>query len=169
MNLFFDWDIVKAENNRKKHNITFYEAKTVFLDEYARTFEDINHSNGELRELIIGYSTSNKLIIVSFTQRNEKIRIISARKVTKKKENFMKNTTNKKEENIEDEMLNEYDLDFSKSKPNRFAKLLKSQSNYIELEPDIEKVFKTSEEVNNALRAFINAIPKNQKRKYQKI
>jgi len=58
-------------------------------------------------------------------------------------------------------MLPEYDLDFSKSKKNRFAEVLKRQGNYIELEPDIQKVFKNSEEVNNALRAFINVIPKH--------
>jgi len=58
-------------------------------------------------------------------------------------------------------------LDFSKSKPNRFAKVLRNQSNFVQLEPDIQKVFTTSEEVNNALRAFINAIPKHSKRKTQ--
>jgi len=61
----------------------------------------------------------------------------------------------------EDDMLPEYELDFSKSKKNRFAEVLKRQGNFIELEPDIQKVFKNSEEVNNALRAFINAIPKH--------
>lgn len=77
----------------------------------------------------------------------------------------MKNTKNR---NIDSEdMQPEYDLDFSKSKPNRFSKALKNQSNFIQLEPDIQKVFRNSEEVNNALRAFINAMPKRKKNKSQ--
>jgi len=77
------------------------------------------------------------------------------------KENFMKYTKNNNISEQDDDLLPEYELDFSKSKPNRFAKALKQQNNFIQLEPDIQKVFKNSEEVNLALRAFINAIPKN--------
>ena len=84
MSLDFDWDRDKAEINLKKHYVSFEEAKSVFLDDSARTFDDDEHSIGELREMIIGYSNNNKLLVVSFTQRNEIIRIISARKVTKK-------------------------------------------------------------------------------------
>ena len=79
----FDWDVKKAETNLKKHEVSFDEAKTVFLDDYARTFKDVEHSVGEIRELIIGYSNNNRLLIVIFTQRDDLIRIISARKVTK--------------------------------------------------------------------------------------
>jgi hypothetical protein len=79
----FEWDDRKADGNLKKHLISFDEAKTVFLDDFARTFEDIEHSNIEDREIIFGYSNKNNLLIVSFTQRQEIIRIISARKVTK--------------------------------------------------------------------------------------
>jgi len=90
----FDWNLRKAESNFKKHRISFEEAQGVFLDDYARIIDDDEHSFGELRELIIGHS-NNKLLIVSFTQRNEKIRIISARKVTKNErklyEGFSKN------------------------------------------------------------------------------
>lgn len=62
---------------------------------------------------------------------------------------------------IDDDLLPEYDLDFSKSKPNRFAQILKNQGNYIQLDSDLIQYFHNSEEVNNALRAFINAIPKH--------
>lgn len=62
---------------------------------------------------------------------------------------------------IEDDLLPEYDLDFSKSKPNRFAHALKNQENFIQLDPDIVKYFHNAEEVNNALRALIKAIPKH--------
>jgi hypothetical protein len=80
------------------------------------------------------------------------------------KENYMKNIKNQIENESNDDLLPEYNLDFSKSKPNRFAQVLKNQGNYIQLEPDIQKIFKTSEEVNNALRAVISAIPKTKKR-----
>jgi uncharacterized DUF497 family protein len=79
----FEWNDSKAESNLKKHLISFDEAKTVFYDDFARTFDDIKHSIIEDREIIFGYSNKNNLLIVSFTQRNDIIRIISARKVTK--------------------------------------------------------------------------------------
>ena len=79
----FEWDEKKAEKNLLKHSISFEEASSVFFDDFARTFADIVHSNGELREIIFGYSNNNRLLIVSFTQRSDFIRIISARKVTK--------------------------------------------------------------------------------------
>ncbi len=81
----------------------------------------------------------------------------------------MKITNNNIENVLEDDLLPEYDFDFSKSHPNRFAKILKNQSNFIQLEPDIQKVFKNSDDVNNALRAFINAIPKKKKKILQKV
>jgi hypothetical protein len=84
------------------------------------------------------------------------------------KENYMKNIKNKKAIDIEDDLLPEYNFDFSKSKPNRFAPILKKQTNFIQLEPDIQKVFKSSEEVNSALRAFIQAIPNRNKKAFQK-
>ena len=70
---------------------------------------------------------------------------------------------------IEDDLLPEYDLDFSKSKPNRFAHALKNQGNFIQLDPDIVKYFNNAEDVNNALRAIINAIPKNRMKTLQKV
>ncbi|MBX3012623.1 MAG: BrnT family toxin [Caldilineaceae bacterium] len=63
----------------KKQNV-FEEAATVFCDLRAYIFDDDKHSNEEYRELIIGYSSRNRLLIVAFTERDELIRIISARK-----------------------------------------------------------------------------------------
>ncbi len=63
----------------------------------------------------------------------------------------------------DDEMLDNYDFDYSKAQPNRFAPLLAEQNGFIKLQPDIHKVFQTSDQVNNALRALINAIPKEKK------
>lgn len=58
-----------------------------------------------------------------------------------------------------EDMLPEYNFDFSKAKPNRFAPVLKAQERLVELEPDVFSVFDTSDKVNKALRAFISAMP----------
>ncbi|MDO9212551.1 MAG: BrnT family toxin [Methylococcales bacterium] len=78
----FEWDAEKAIKNRKKHNVTFDEAQTVFNDSLAAIFDDEWHSLGECRELIIGHSNKRQLLIVSFTERDGVIRIISSRLAT---------------------------------------------------------------------------------------
>lgn len=81
MNIRFSWDSRKAARNRRVHDgVTFEEAATVFRDPTAFIFDDDEHSDEEYRELIIGHSTQNRLLIVSFTERDGVIRIISARK-----------------------------------------------------------------------------------------
>lgn len=81
MNIRFSWDSRKAARNRRVHDgVTFEEAATVFRDLTAFIFDDDEHSGEEYRELIIGHSTQNRLLIVSFTERDNVIRIISARK-----------------------------------------------------------------------------------------
>jgi uncharacterized DUF497 family protein len=84
MALEFEWDGAKARSNKKKHGVSFEEAGSVFADPLARIFDDEDHSDNERRELIIGYSARNRLLIVSFTERGaDLVRIISARKATK--------------------------------------------------------------------------------------
>ena len=75
----FEWDDGKERANRRKHGISFKEATTVFGDPLAATIPDPDHSHGELRFLTIGYSTSNRLVVVSHTEEGENFRIISAR------------------------------------------------------------------------------------------
>lgn len=85
----FEWDYFKNIRNKKKHNIIFEEAVTVFFDECAVLFDDPDHSKDEERFLIIGYSSENRICIVSHCYRKENvIRIISARKATKKEKEF---------------------------------------------------------------------------------
>ena len=83
--LRFEWDIAKNELNKRKHKISFEEAKTVFYDDYAILFDDPDHSIDEERFLILGISQTEKLCIVSHCYRDNEnvIRIISARKATK--------------------------------------------------------------------------------------
>lgn len=79
----FEWNEEKAEANLKKHGVSFAEAKTVFGDLSAKLFFDEEHSIDEKREFIVGYSKMNRLLVVYFTERENRIlRIISARKPT---------------------------------------------------------------------------------------
>ena len=79
----FEWDKEKAASNLKKHGVNFEEAETVFGDLLARIFDDEEHSFEERRNGIVGHSIKNRLLIVSFAEReNDTIRIISARETT---------------------------------------------------------------------------------------
>jgi uncharacterized protein len=84
MSLEFEWDRSKAASNQKKHQVTFEEAATVFADPLAAIFDDEAHSAEEQREIMIGRSEENRLLVVCFTERAGAIRIISARKATKR-------------------------------------------------------------------------------------
>jgi hypothetical protein len=78
----FEWDREKAKSNKAKHKTTFDEAVTVFYDPLSATFHDPDHSIGEARFITIGMSYSGRLLVVSHTDKNEVIRIISARRAT---------------------------------------------------------------------------------------
>jgi uncharacterized protein len=84
MAIEFEWNANKAAANLKKHGVAFEEAATVFADGLACIFDDDEHSQDEPREIIIGHSEKNRLVLVSFTERSDRIRIISARRATKK-------------------------------------------------------------------------------------
>ena len=77
----FTWDPVKARTNLRKHGVSFEEAATVFADPLARIHDDPDHSYGEFREIIVGLSVARRLLLVSFTERDEAIRLIHARRV----------------------------------------------------------------------------------------
>ncbi len=84
MGLHFEWDDNKARLNLKNHAIGFDEAATVFTDPLARIFDDEIHSSEEDREIIIGHSSKGQLLLVCFTERGDVVRMISARKTTRK-------------------------------------------------------------------------------------
>ena len=75
----FEWDDAKAASNLGKHGVSFQEATTAFADPLAALFDDPDHSHDETREILVGFSDRNRLLIVSFTERGERLRIISAR------------------------------------------------------------------------------------------
>jgi uncharacterized protein len=80
----FEWDDLKAASNFRKHGVSFEEAKTVFDNPLATIFDDDEHSIDEQREIIIGYSEENRILLVSFAERPNAIRIISARPATRR-------------------------------------------------------------------------------------
>lgn len=82
----FEWDEQKAKSNVLKHSVDFFEASTVFLDEDSLLISDPDHSIGEERFLILGLSKKGNLLVVShcYKQKENIIRIISARKANKK-------------------------------------------------------------------------------------
>ncbi len=83
-----EWDLLKAETNLKKHQVSFEEASTVFDDPLFITFLDIEHSDDEDRYITLGLSQRGRLLLIAHTDRNNAIRIISARKATKNERQF---------------------------------------------------------------------------------
>jgi uncharacterized DUF497 family protein len=84
----FSWDEQKNRTNQKKHRVSFDEAQTVFFDENAIEYFDPDHSVDEDRFLMLGISFRLRVLVVSYSlrQRGSEIRIISARKATKKEQ-----------------------------------------------------------------------------------
>ena len=79
----FEWDEEKAAANLAKHGVSFEEARTVFDDPLYVDFYDPDHSSGEHRYIIIGESRHERLLLVSYTERGDVTRLISARDVTR--------------------------------------------------------------------------------------
>ena len=84
--LRFEWDLRKAQENGRKHGVSFEEAETVFADDFAILVDDPDHSDREDRFLLLGLSANLRELVVSHTYRkaDDFIRIISARKATRK-------------------------------------------------------------------------------------
>jgi uncharacterized DUF497 family protein len=83
----YEWDPAKAQTNVKKHRVTFEEAASVFLDPSALTFWDPDHSDEEEdREITIGRSGRQRVLFVAHAPRDGRLRIISARKASRKEQ-----------------------------------------------------------------------------------
>jgi uncharacterized DUF497 family protein len=80
--LIFEWDADKARENERKHGVTFVQASEVFHDDHSSSVEDPDHSAGEKRYLIFGMSKQGTYLVVSYTERDDRIRLISARLMT---------------------------------------------------------------------------------------
>jgi uncharacterized DUF497 family protein len=80
----FEWSSSKADENRRKHAVTFEEATTVFGDVLSKTIPDPAHSVEEDRYVTLGRSRAQRLLVVVHTDRGSRIRIISARRATRR-------------------------------------------------------------------------------------
>ena len=87
----FEWDDNKAAENLRKHKVSFIEAATVFGDFVGITVPDTAHSADEDRYITVGWSKLGRLLIVAHTEREERIRIISARTLTAKEKRAYEN------------------------------------------------------------------------------
>jgi len=97
MSLLFEWDRNKARQNIKKHGISFEEATTVFGDPLSLTIRDPLHSIDEERFVIIGSSYKYRLLVVVHAERGNRIRIISARRATRRERKTYEEGTEKKQ------------------------------------------------------------------------
>ena len=79
----FEWSPKKAHENEAKHGVAFDEAIDVFSDELSSTVSDPDHSIGEARYLIFGRTRQDQYLVVGFTERSDRIRIINARQLTR--------------------------------------------------------------------------------------
>jgi uncharacterized DUF497 family protein len=82
MQTLFEWDRHKAEANLRKHGVSFEEAQTIFIDPLSITLPDPDHSEDEERFIDIGMSDNRRVLVVVYTERGQRIRLISARKAT---------------------------------------------------------------------------------------
>lgn len=80
----FEWDPEKARRNRRLHGVSFAEAAEVFGDRLSSTVADPDHSQGEDRYLTFGQTSSGRHLVVAFTERGGRIRLISAREMTRR-------------------------------------------------------------------------------------
>ena len=156
MTLGFEWDARKASENLKKHGVAFDEALTVFADPLARIFDDPDHSEHERRELIIGHSAGQRLLIVSFTEREPRMRIMARGRQRCVSDETM-NRTPRNRRRKSDDVRSEYRFDYSQAKPNRFAPRMNRPVVAVVLESDVAAVFDSSAKVNAQLRSAISA------------
>jgi uncharacterized protein len=84
----FEWDPKKASANRRKHGVEFHEAATTLEDPLSTTYPDPEHSSSEQRYLTIGLSGRGRVLVVAHAERNDAVRIISARIATPRERRF---------------------------------------------------------------------------------
>jgi ribonuclease toxin BrnT of type II toxin-antitoxin system len=124
-----------------------------------RIFDDPDHSTDEPREIIVGHSEKQRLLLVSFTERAPKVRVISARKATKRERQDYEQNIKAKAQKPREDLRAEYRFDYGKSRSNRFASRMGERAVAVVLEPDVAQVFDSSTSVNRLLRSVIAAVP----------
>jgi uncharacterized DUF497 family protein len=154
MTLRITWDPVKAAVNLKKHGVSFDEARDIFGDPFRGAISDDEHSDYEDRFAAVGSTLTGNLLVVFYTNRGEEVRLISARRPTR----FERRRYMDEKPTIHDEPMEPGDeetmhLDWSKMV--RGLHYIPREKGTAVLDEDVYSIFRTSEEVNNALRMLI--------------
>ena len=102
----FEWDKGNTDKNFKKHNVTNKETENVFLDEDTIVFEDFKHSQQEKRHGMFGKTSKGRYLAIVFTVRINKIRIITARDMSKKERSAYEKKNSKQSQNLKVKMRN---------------------------------------------------------------
>ena len=89
----FEWDKRKARSNLDKHGVSFEEAATIFGDRFSLTIPDLEHSLTEQRYITMGKALTDKLLVVVHTDRGDNIRVISARRASRRERKFYEEVT----------------------------------------------------------------------------
>jgi uncharacterized DUF497 family protein len=154
----FEWDPKKAASNLSKHGVSFKEALTVFADPLARIFDHEDHSTEEQREIIVGHSVSERLLLVCFRHRRSPSGSSAHGRQRSRSGKTMKKTSSRRKTR-RGEMQREYRFDYRKARPTRFAPRMKGKTIAVVLDPDVASVFQSSESVNSLLRSVISVLP----------
>jgi hypothetical protein len=161
--LAFEWDSRKETANRRKHNVGFTEASTVFGDPLSITIPNAEHGIGEERFVIVGLSDAQNLLVVVHTVRAGRIRLSVPAEQTRRKDAVMKKTTSKPR----DTMKAEYD--FTKGVRGKYVVQYGQGTNVMLIDPELLEAFPDSKSVNEALRALVTIATRTETRKRRSI
>lgn len=151
----FEWNDEKAELNYAKHGVRFLQAIDIFDDPFHFTFPDYDHSADEDREITIGATFFEDVLVVSHTTREGRIRIISARHATKAERRKFMNDDRNNRINDKDDLRDEYDFDYSKGERGKYYQGRGRLVIHVSIDQDVARYFSTTESVNTALRQLI--------------
>jgi uncharacterized DUF497 family protein len=154
----FEWDDAKADSNEQKHGVSFTEAMTVFADPLSLTGYDPDHSDDENRYITMGLSAAGRLLVVSHTDRGEKVRIISARKASGR---IMKMAASPDQSGpVDDELRAEYDFRSLRGVVRgKYAARYRERLRVVRLADDVADAFADEAAVNDALREYLRIHP----------
>lgn len=146
------WDPEKAQSNLRKHGVSFEEGAAAVNDMFAIARSDAHHSILEDRFVLVGESAAWRILTVIFTMDRDAVRIISARRATAaERRRYMEGDDVLRDTPMDDEMLDEYGhLDGWKRMHLRVIR-----DDLVHIDEDVQEHFRTSEEVNEALRSLI--------------
>ena len=146
------WDPAKAKSNLRKHGVSFEEGAAAVNDMFAIARSDAYHSILEDRFVLVGESAAGNILTVIFTTDRDAVRIISARRATAaERRRYMEGDDVLRDTPMDDEMLDEYGhLDGWRRMHLRIIR-----DDLVHIDEDVQEHFRTSEEVNDALRSLI--------------